>query len=300
VSANWAGYVASGASFSSVSGSWVEPSVRASVGSSYAAIWVGLGGSSRGSNALEQVGTQADWVNGRAVHYAWYELVPSAPVRLPLSIRAGDRISARVTVSGSRVTISLLDRTTGRSVTRRLTMSAPDTSSADWIVEAPSECGVAAAQSCRPLRLSDFSKVSFTGASATAAAHAGPIDDRNWHAEAVALMPAGDGYAFPGARLGARFVPGWLDSALQGGAAPTALRDSGHAFAVSYLADAGLSGRPCTAGALPAVDRALREGWGWGYPGDGYPGFWCGEASAPGVVARGDGRGLPSIASLGL
>src|SRR5579884_3333678 len=62
VSQNWAGYVAGGTQFSSVSGSWVQPTAKCGSGQTYSAFWVGLGGSGAGdqSSALEQTGTQVD------------------------------------------------------------------------------------------------------------------------------------------------------------------------------------------------------------------------------------------------
>src|ERR1700693_1994501 len=141
-SENWAGYVASptaSSQFSSVSGSWVQPTANTSAGDGYSAFWVGLGGAGQSqSQSLEQVGTQADVIGGQTVYYAWYELLPAAPVKLSLAIHPGDHIAARVSVSGSSVTFSLSDQTTGQSYTNTLQMSNPDTSSAEWIAEAPS------------------------------------------------------------------------------------------------------------------------------------------------------------------
>ena len=45
VSQNWAGYVAGNTQFSSLSGSWVEPTAKCGSGQTYSAFWVGLGGS---------------------------------------------------------------------------------------------------------------------------------------------------------------------------------------------------------------------------------------------------------------
>jgi hypothetical protein len=107
VSQNWAGYVVSGKTFSTVSGSWVEPSANCSSGDGDAAFWVGLGGSSGQSNSLEQTGTQIDCSStGQATQYAWYELVPKAPVKMNVAIHSGDRISARVTVTGTNVALN--------------------------------------------------------------------------------------------------------------------------------------------------------------------------------------------------
>src|ERR1041385_7576167 len=41
---NWAGYVASGGTYTGVSGSWVVPSVSDPTGESADATWVGIGG----------------------------------------------------------------------------------------------------------------------------------------------------------------------------------------------------------------------------------------------------------------
>ena len=60
-------------------------------------------------------------------------------------------------------------------------MQNPDTSSAEWIAEAPSQCD--STSSCTPLPLADFGTVQFTGASATANGHTGSIDDSNWSSQ---------------------------------------------------------------------------------------------------------------------
>ncbi|WP_053227463.1 G1 family glutamic endopeptidase [Solirubrobacter soli] len=215
-SSNWAGYVATGTTFSSVSGSWVVPTAKeASEG--YEATWVGLGGAGDSSEALEQVGTESDYVNGEATYSAWYELVPKAPVTLKLAVHPGDHITAKVTVTGTTVKVSLANTTTGKSVSRTLHMSDPDTSSAEWVAEAPS------AQSrfgTQVLPLSDFGKVTFTSASATANGHTGGITDANWTTEKVDL--AGDMSA----------------------ATTSSLKQSGTAFSVSYDQATGQYDRP--------------------------------------------------------
>lgn len=141
-SQNWAGYVVhdkDGQSFSSVSGSWTEPAVSPQSGDGYSAFWVGLGGTSPNSRALEQIGTAASVVDGKPHCSAWYELVPAPETKLNLAIHPGDRLAANVTVAGERVTLSLSDRTTGQSVSKTLEMHGSDTSSAEWIAEAPSK-----------------------------------------------------------------------------------------------------------------------------------------------------------------
>ena len=69
VSQNWAGYVAGGAQFSSVSGSWVQPTAKCGLGQTYSAFWVGLGGYAHDAPGLEQIGTKADCIGSLATDY---------------------------------------------------------------------------------------------------------------------------------------------------------------------------------------------------------------------------------------
>ena len=105
----------------------------------YSAFWLGIGGMRASSRRLEQAGTEADCTRaGTARYSAWYELVPHASVPLRLTIAPGDEISASVRISGARVTLSVVDRTTGASATKHLQFPHSDTTSAEWIAEAPS------------------------------------------------------------------------------------------------------------------------------------------------------------------
>jgi len=55
-SGNWAGYAVTGAKFTSVSASWVQPSVKATSQDAYSSFWVGIDGD--GSDSVEQLGTE--------------------------------------------------------------------------------------------------------------------------------------------------------------------------------------------------------------------------------------------------
>jgi hypothetical protein len=185
VSTNWAGYVAlpaggSSSHFSGVSGSWTEPSTTCAAGhEALSAVWVGLGGYSEHSHALEQVGTDADCApTGAALYRSWYELLPAAPVNLKLRIHPGDRMLASVTVAGQDVTLRIRDLTTGGHFQTTKRRALIDASSAEWIVEAPSAC--AGNDTCEILPLADFGQVAFSGATATVGAHTGPIEDPDW------------------------------------------------------------------------------------------------------------------------
>jgi Peptidase A4 family len=289
-SANWSGYVAGGSpsgsskQFSSISGSWVEPSANCSAGQGYAAFWVGLGGAGQGSNALEQTGTEADCgSDGTSSHFAWYELVPAAPVKLDLKISAGDHLTGKVTVNGTNVTVALSDTTTGQSVTKNLQMNNPDVSSAEWIAEAPSSCD--GSGSCQPLPLTDFGNVSFSNSSATANGHTGTISDQNWTSTPVQLTPgAGNQFA------GAGFVSdaGSGSDTSSAGATPSTLSSDGSAFSVAW---GGSTADPTSASS--GSSSAAGAGYpGSGYPGSGYPSSgWDDGSGWGGASGYGDGSG---------
>jgi hypothetical protein len=164
VSSNWAGYAVhrNGVTFSRVSAAWREPSARCTGSSpTYSAVWVGLGGYSVTSRALEQIGTELDCSAGRAVRSsAWYELVPKPSRPIHLRVRPGDSLTASVVVLGHRATLKLTDKTTNRTFQKTVHPSVVDVSSAEWIVEAPSDC-VSATQ-CQTLPLADFGSAKFS------------------------------------------------------------------------------------------------------------------------------------------
>jgi len=239
---------------SSLGGSWTEP--RAACGSSSgaptdSAFWIGLGGYSGGSSALEQVGTEADCTAAGAASYsAWFELVPAASVKLPLTVAAGDRISAAVNVEGRTVTIALEDMTTRKRVARTLLMAAPATSSAEWIAEAPS---AVTPHGTEVLPLTDFGTVAFSGARATTTfGHTGTISDPAWSSSAITLeTPAGGPGQF------GRFA-GQISEAQ---AVPGPLRSGGRAFSVTWQEEPA-QGPPSTGGP-PAPSFRLRTAPPW-------------------------------------
>jgi hypothetical protein len=132
---NWAGYVATGGTFTSVSGSWNVPQVSPK-GTSADATWVGIGGTT--GNHLIQTGTQAIVNNKGQVNYqAWYEMLPANSQKIPLTINPGDSITASIVQqSTNQWTISLSDSTTGRNYQTTVTYVA-SLSSAEWIEEMP-------------------------------------------------------------------------------------------------------------------------------------------------------------------
>src|SRR6478736_5695784 len=110
VTPGWAGYLvrAKGVSFTEVRGRWVQPRVVCNRPGSAAAFWIGLGGATERSRALEQVGTSADCSSRAELSYsAWYQLWPGPAIDLPIAVNAGDVIESALEVSDETVSISL-------------------------------------------------------------------------------------------------------------------------------------------------------------------------------------------------
>lgn len=245
-STNWAGYAVQRPSgFHSVTASWVQPAPICPPGAAtYSSYWVGLGGYSSYSSALEQIGTELDCTRtGRAVSSAWYETVPAPSYTIFRSVRAGDSVSATVSVVRRRAHLVLKDTTQHWTFAKTLTVSPVDISSAEWIVEAPSECN---GSSCQTLPLANFGSATFTGAAATSSfGHTGSPADPQWKLTRILLRPAGR-------RLGV--------SSVAGGATPSGLRSGGGAFSVVYSLFSLPSTPALARDARALTSRAVRPG----------------------------------------
>ena len=248
-SSNWAGYAVhrSGVHFTRVAGTWTQPQATCTRGqSTYSSMWVGVGGYDLSSQALEQIGTESDCTaSGRAVSDAWYELVPAASHPIKLTVRPGDRVRAAVTVTGNEVTVTLSDLTRHRSFTKRLHPAVVDTTSAEWILEAPSVCS--SSWSCHTLPLADFGSAGFRAAAATTTnGHRGTIEGRGWKTTKINLAATGRTFVSnPPAPAATAF--------------PSSLSAQGSAFTVTYRGGAS-STHPTTAtrAAFVAGDRLAR------------------------------------------
>lgn len=243
-SSNWSGYaVASSTStpvaYSSVTGTWTVPTATCGptdAGAS-SAVWVGIGGYSLTSQALEQTGTDADCdESGKPTYYAWYELIPSNPVNLTAKVMPGDTITTSVNIlpstTGGQSTVELQvkNRTRHWTVTKKITPSVIDTSSAEWIVEAPSSCNGAI---CDPVPLADFGGVTIGKIATIGDGQPSTLTNPVWNLNPIQLVPTTHSHGFfPGAdRFGS--VTGST-----AGASPGAISTDGRSFTVSWLADA--------------------------------------------------------------
>jgi len=105
-SLNWSGYVAENsetspaATVTSVSASWVVPTVTSPPKRGYSGTWVGIGGFFPEDNTLIQVGTAQFVERGITYYFAWYEVLPASMTMIPdISVEAGDTMIASVTLS---------------------------------------------------------------------------------------------------------------------------------------------------------------------------------------------------------
>jgi hypothetical protein len=241
-STNWAGYAVhrAGVSFHRVSADWIQPNATCSPGQpSYSSAWVGLGGYSPTAGALEQIGTELDCTaSGKAVSSAWYELVPAPSKPISLDVGPGDAMHAAVTVTGHRVVVELDNVTRHRRFRKTLHSAAIDVSSAEWIVEAPSEC--ISQYTCQALPLANFGSITFDSASAVAAnGTAGTIAGGAWTRTKIKLTPGAQ-----------RLIVSRNSTDAAGTAAPSALRGRGSAFEVTFA--------PATAQSRRAYARESR------------------------------------------
>jgi hypothetical protein len=247
VSSNWSGYAVTGVgstatvastsmTFADVTGTWTQPAATCTPGqSTSAAIWVGLGGYTVGSNALEQAGTSADCSSsGRASYYAWYELVPATSVTLKLKIFPGDVVTATVLIKDTDVLVQVKNRTRHTFFTKHLKMGAPDLTSAEWIAEAPSECTVAGF--CRTVPLTNFGSVTFSKIAALGNGQGGTLNGTGWEPTPIQLVP----------RARRFFGDVNASASSTAGASPTNVSSDGSAFTVNWVADATTSGGTTT------------------------------------------------------
>ncbi len=225
-STNWSGYAVhpTDARFRAATASWRQPTASClSATDTYSSFWVGIGGYLKSSTALEQIGTELDCrADGGQTSSAWYELVPADSHAIRMTISSGDRLTASVTVLGSRVTVALADTTRDERFTRTIVDRSLDLTSADWIAEAPSDCD---GPDCTILPLADFGSARFLAAAATTTAGvADSLTRAPWTRTRITL----GSHSFTAADSGAG------DTQTSVTATPSALTSGGGAFNVAY------------------------------------------------------------------
>ncbi len=213
-SQNWSGYAALSnftnpavGSVTYVAGSWVVPTLSRSNGT-YSAFWVGMDG--YGSNSVEQIGTQHNWVNGKQQNYAWFEIYPNYSYMINgFPVNAGDTISASVSFQGNGVfLLTMINNTQKVSVTvptfYTTSYDAPR-ASAEWIIEAPFYNGM--------LPLAHFGTAQFSNCIATINGLSGSISCNAYRNALITMTTsAGIQKAMPSALStdGQSFTVAWM------------------------------------------------------------------------------------------
>lgn len=142
-SSNWAGAILIGSGYTSVTGSFVVPSVTVPKGGDStqqycAAAWVGIDGDTCGT-AILQTGVNICIQNGRITNTAWYEWFPAAQEYWDsITIKTGDTVTATVTahsLTGGTATVT--NESNGQSVTYTFTGQSAKLceTNAEWIME---------------------------------------------------------------------------------------------------------------------------------------------------------------------
>lgn len=208
-STNWAGYAVetnltrpAANVVSDVKGQWTVPVVTCSLTNTYSSGWVGMDGYA--DNTVEQTGTEQDCRNGQATYYAWYEMYPKYPRVLPITLHAGDTVSAEVRYAGSSTFLLTLKDVTTNTGFSTLQRERAGRESAEWIAEAPYSGGV--------LPLANFSTLNFTNVTATLGTATGGVNNTAWQYDPLTM-------AYP-------------DGTVK--AAPTTLTNGGQSFGVTW------------------------------------------------------------------
>jgi hypothetical protein len=166
--ANWAGYEITWLGLNPqqhthhyVSARWIQPAVTCSPGeTSTSSVWVGLDGDSNG--VIEQTGSSASCINGRALYRGWRQFYPAPTVTFSDPVQPDDAMLAIVEfhpATGNYVA-TLTDSTRGWSHVYGASAPGASGQSAEVIVEAPAngDGGL--------WPLSNFGSVTFTQATA--------------------------------------------------------------------------------------------------------------------------------------
>ncbi len=159
---NWSGYALTGSAFTGVSGTFNVPAPLGSASClGETSVWVGIDGLY--NNDLLQAGiaesgfsvpsrpTHKDWPTPavapilcarRAQVYAWWEDLPSGPVRVNFPVQVGDSVTVSIfKMSPGWWALALHDLTAKRSFLLAQPYDGPQTS-VEWVVEAPQVLGL--------------------------------------------------------------------------------------------------------------------------------------------------------------
>jgi hypothetical protein len=115
---------------------------------------------------------------------AWYQLFPAAPVEIPVAVRPGDLVSARLSIRGSAVKLEFGNRSSRGSFATEMIAPAVESGSAEWIAEAPAMC---LTRDCAWEHLATFTRVVFVDARAHAGTLRGSVGAGVWTTQPIQM-----------------------------------------------------------------------------------------------------------------
>jgi len=216
----WSGYVDTGATFSSVSGTWTVPTVSCTKATPPAAAytWVGLDGWVTGATTVEQIGTASQCISGQENYYMWYEMYGDSAVNNgdpvtpdyaapTYAVAPGDVISASVVLANGVFTLAISNKTLGWAFSINITDTspAPPVNSAEWIYENPPLVGGSA------VSIPDFGSLTFTNGTVGVAGVTSPLKSPNGSYATSHINLVG---ATPSSAIGSQILasPGAVDT----------------------------------------------------------------------------------------
>lgn len=198
-STNWSGYSSLTSlhhplqnSVDNVFGTWTVPTLSQSSKHTYCAIWVGMDGYI--GDTVEQIGSEQEWVNGRQINYAWFEMYPGPLYQIvgfPVSI--GDKIGGQVQYvrnSNGKAVFQLTIFNYSQFVWWTVPLSYTQSesalrNSANWIVEAPTSVATG-----KILPLAHFAPIEFANCQTTIEERSGAINNSHWKYDAITMKTA--------------------------------------------------------------------------------------------------------------
>jgi len=162
---NWSGYLVQSGPFTSATGTFTVPSlVDPVMTGTWVSQWVGIDGTGGGPNGpLIQAGVSefASSACGSQFCVApWWEILPTDPTatNIPVAVAPNAQVTVTIVqVSGTGWKITLTDDTTGQTFSQAVTYAGTGTS-AEWIVEDPTD-----AQTQALLPFADYTTTTFSG-----------------------------------------------------------------------------------------------------------------------------------------
>jgi Peptidase A4 family len=214
LSGNWAGYAATGETYTSVSATWTVPTANCGTfptgdAASSSATWVGLDGD--GNTPVEQIGTDSNCAAYAGEYHAWWEMAPGGPTIIgdlgatnDDRVSPGDVMAASVTATSTpgTYTLTIDDLSQGWSSTTTQSNPSAAGASAECIVEQPSDGG---------LPLTNFGSVTFSQCKVTGSnGIATPIWDHANDALTMASASTTKATVLPLSDDGTQFTVTWL------------------------------------------------------------------------------------------